>query len=191
MSRKTDKIKEIHGIATRLFAQKGYHNTSMRQIARALSMNQATLYHYFESKEQILYTLLNDTMDDALEKLEEICDSDLSAREKLEEVISFYTQYYAGQQDRLTLLVNEHLHLEGALQEAVIQKERRYVRLIQSILKELADEGLMKPIPPAVAAFAFFGMVHYTIKWYHMDGPIRSSELADYFLEIFTQGIFK
>jgi hypothetical protein len=48
----------------------------------------------------------------------------------------------------------------------------------------------MKPIPPSVATFAFFGMVHYTIKWYDKDGPVKSGELADYFLEIFTKGIF-
>lgn len=191
MSRKTDKIKEIHGVATQLFAHKGYHNSSMREIARMLGMNQASLYHYFESKEQILYTLLTDTMDDALKTLEEICRLDLSAHGKFNQVLGFYAKFYAGRQDRLTLLVNEHVHLGEDLQQALIEKQRRYVQLIQSILKELSDEGVMKSIPPAVATFAFFGMVHYTIKWYQEDGPIKSSELADYFLEIFTRGIFK
>jgi len=190
MTKKSDKIKEIHSVVTRLFAQKGYHNTSMREIARGLGMNQSSLYHYFDSKEDILYTLINDAMDDALNTLEEICKTDLSPHGKLNQVLSFYTNYYAGDQDRLRLLVNEQGNLGKAYREILIKKERRYVRLIQSILKALADEGRMKRIPPAVAAFAFFGMVHYTIKWYHRDGPVKSGELADYFLEIFTEGIF-
>jgi TetR/AcrR family transcriptional regulator, cholesterol catabolism regulator len=190
MTKKGDKITEIQGVATRLFAQKGYHNTSMREIARALEMNQASLYHYFDSKEDLLYTLITDAMDEALDTLEQICQSDLSPNGKLNEVLSFYTSYYAGDQDRLRLLVNEQDNLGEEYRQVVIEKERRYVGLIQSILKALADEGKMKPIPPSVATFAFFGMVHYTIKWYDRSGPVKSGELADYFLEIFTKGIF-
>ena len=190
MTKKADKINEIHGVATRLFAQKGYHNTSMREIARDLGMNQSSLYHYFDSKEDILYAVINDAIDDALGTLEEICGSDLSPQGKLNQVLSFYTNYYAGDQDRLRLLVNEQGNLGKEYRQVLIRKERRYVHLIQSILKDLADEGRMKTIPPSVAAFAFFGMVHYTIKWYDRNGPVKSGELADYFLEIFTEGIF-
>lgn len=191
MEKISEKLKEIHQVATRLFAQRGFHNTSMREIARELGMNQSSLYHYFSGKEEILFTLLNDSMDDALDTLEEICRTDLSPHGKLNQVLSFYTSYYAGDQDRLVLLVNEQTNLGEHFREILVQKERRYVSLIQSILKALADEGRMKPIPPSVATFAFFGMVHYTIKWYRKDGPVTSSELADYFLEIFTKGVFK
>jgi len=190
MTKKGNKITEIQWVVTRLFAQKGYHNTSMREIARDLEMNQASLYHYFDSKEDLLYTLITDAMDEALDTLEQICQSDLSPNGKLNEVLSFYTSYYAGDQDRLRLLVNEQDNLGEEYRQVVIEKERRYVGLIQSILKALADEGKMKPIPPSVATFAFFGMVHYTIKWYDRSGPVKSGELADYFLEIFTKGIF-
>ena len=190
MTKKADKIKEIHGVVTRLFARKGYHNTSMREIARGLGMNQSSLYHYFDSKEDILYALINDTVDDALNTLEGICKTDISPHSKLNRVLSFYTNFYAGDQDRLRLLVNELGNLGKDYRKVLIKKERRYVHLIQLILKALSSEGRMKPIPPAVATFAFFGMVHYTIKWYDRDGPIKSGELADYFLEIFTKGIF-
>jgi hypothetical protein len=63
--------------------------------------------------------------------------------------------------------------------------------LIKSILKEVAEEGKMREIDPGVATFAFFGMVHYTIKWYRKDGPISLGELARLFVEIFTKGILR
>ena len=144
MTKKADKIKEIHGVVTRLFAQRGYHNTSMREIARGLKMNQSSLYHYFDSKEDILFTLINDAMDDALGTLEEICKTDLSPHGKLNRVLSFYTHYYTGDLDRLVLLVNEQGNLGKDYRRILIKKERRYVHLIQSILKALADEGRMK-----------------------------------------------
>ena len=78
-----DKSREIQAVVARLFAHKGYDATSMREIARELGMNQSSLYHYFRSKEEILFNLANDAMDDALPTLEEICKTDLSAVEKL------------------------------------------------------------------------------------------------------------
>ena len=185
------KSKEIHGVVARLFAQRGYHHTSLREIARELGMNQSSLYHYFTSKEDVLFRLMNDAMDHVLVELEEICASDLSAEDKLKRVLHSYIRSYAGDQDRLILLVNEMNSLRETNRLILVDKQRQYVRLIKSILKKLVDEDKIREIDSSVATFAFFGMVHYTIKWYHEDGPITLDELADLFVEIFTKGILK
>ena len=185
------KIKEIHGVVARLFAHRGYHHTSLREIARELGMNQSSLYHYFTSKEDVLFRLMNDAMDDVLERLEEICASALSAEDTLKRVLHSYIRSYAGDQERLILLVNEMNSLTETNRLILVEKQRQYVQLIKSILKELVDENKMKEIDASVATFAFFGMVHYTIKWYHEDGPITLDELAKLFVEIFTMGILK
>ena len=183
------KSKKIQSVIAGLFARNGYHSTSMREIARELGMNASSLYHYMKSKEEILFRLMNDAIDDALVTMEEICAADLTPEDKLDRVLEFYIRYYAGDQDRLILLVNEMNALNNDYRKILVDKQRRYVNLIRSILKELAQDREMKPIDPTIATFAFFGMVHYTIKWYHKDGPIGLNELAHGFLEIFTQGI--
>ncbi len=185
------KSKEIHRVVARMFAYRGYHSTSMREIARELGMNQSSLYHYFKSKEDILFKLMNDAIDDVLVTLKEICAAELTAEEKIKKVLGFYTRYYAGDQERLTLLVNEMNSLNKDYRLILVEKQRQYVLLISSILNELADQDRMKEIHPAVATFAFFGMVHYTIKWYHKNGPVSLDDLADAFVEIFTKGILK
>lgn len=187
--KKTEKAAEMTKVIAKLFAQNGYSSTSIREIARRLGMNQATLYYYFKNKEEMLFELMNDSMDEALETLTDICASDLSPVEKLNEVLSFYTRFYAGDQDRLVLLVNEIDSLDHEHRELLRRKERRYVDLIRSILKELTDQRKMKPIDAGIAAFAFFGMVHYTIKWYKAEGSVGVDELSEIFLEIFTRGI--
>jgi AcrR family transcriptional regulator len=187
--RRIQKIKEIHRVIARLFAYKGYHSTSMREIARELGMNQASLYHYFTSKEDVLFGLMNDAMNEVLGTLEEICVSDLTAEDKLKRVLHSYIRSYAGDQERLILLVNEMNSLTETNRLILVEKQRKYVQLIKSILKELANEEKMKEIDASVATFAFFGMVHYTIKWYHKDGPITLEELARLFVDIFTKGI--
>jgi AcrR family transcriptional regulator len=190
-SRSLEKENEIHRVVARLFAHQGYHHTSMREIARELGMNQSSLYHYFTSKEDILFRLMDNAMDEVLGDLEEIHAKDISAENKLKKVLHSYIRSYAGDQDRLILLVNEMNFLTEGNRFILVDKQRQYVRLIKSILKQLTDEDKMKEIDDSVATFAFFGMVHYTIKWYHKDGPITVDELARLFVEIFTRGILK
>ena len=189
--RNLQKTEEIYQVIARLFAYRGYHSTSMREIARELGMNQSSLYHYFASKQDILFTLMNDAMDDVLAILEEISSTDLLPEDRLNRVLSFYTQYYAGDQERLILLINEMNSLNEEYRSILVRKQRRYVQLIKSILEELAAQGKIKQIDPAIATFAFFGMVHYTIKWYHKDGPVSLEQLANAFVEIFTKGVLK
>jgi len=187
--KRLDKKNEIQRVVARLFAYRGYHHTSMREIARELGMNQSSLYHYFTSKEDVLFRLMNDAMDEVLRELEEIYASELEAEDKLKRVLHSYIRSYAGDQERLILLVNEMNSLTDTKRLILVDKQRQYVRLIKSILKELVEEDKMKEIDASLATLAFFGMVHYTIKWYHKDGPITLDELARLFVEIFTRGI--
>jgi len=190
MHRKSNRrLQQIEKTVARLFASKGYHSTSMRDIARELGMTQSSLYYYFKGKEEILFKLMNDAMDDALEAMEQIFSADSPPEEKLVQMLNFYTRYYAGDQDREILLLNEMSSLSEPNRRILIEKQRRYIQLFYDILAELQNLGRLKEIHPSVATFAFFGMVHYTVKWYRKDGPVGLGELADMFVEIFTRGI--
>jgi TetR/AcrR family transcriptional regulator, cholesterol catabolism regulator len=189
--RSNEKLQEIERVSARLFAHNGYHRTTMRDIARVLQMNQASLYHYFPGKEDILFKLMNDAMDDAMAVLEKICAEERPPDEKLRAVLQFYTRHYAGDQERLILLVNEAGALPEEKRRILVEKERRYVRLFKGLFQELADRNRMKAVPPSIATFAFFGMVHYTIKWYQKDGPMAPNGLAQSFAEILLQGVLQ
>lgn len=154
-------------------------------------MNQSSLYHYFKSKENILFKLMNDAVDDALATLNEICAADLSPQEKLNEVLGFYTRYYAGDQERLIILINEINSLSESNRRILVKKQRQYVHLLRSIINELAADNKIKEVDSTVATFAFFGMVHYTVKWYCREGAIGLDELADSFSQILTRGILR
>jgi TetR/AcrR family transcriptional regulator, cholesterol catabolism regulator len=186
-----EKLQEIERVSARLFAHNGYHRTTMRDIARALGMNQASLYHYFTGKEDILFKLMNDAMDDAMAVLEEICAEKRPPEEKLGAVLQFYTCHYAGDQERLILLVHEGSALPDGKRQILVEKERRYVQLFKGLFQELADRNRMKAVPPSIATFAFFGMVHYTIKWYRKDGPMAPDGLAQSFAEILLRGVLQ
>jgi TetR/AcrR family transcriptional regulator, cholesterol catabolism regulator len=184
-----EKIQEIQSVVAPLFAYKGYHSTSMREIARELGMNQSSLYHYFRGKEEILFELMNDAVDNALSTLKDICGRDLRPQDKLIHVLRFYTRYYAGAPERLILLVNEQQSLTPEHRRILVDKQRAYVHIFKDIFGELKGNRLAKEIPDSVAIFAFLGMVHYTITWYRKHGPVDLEGLADIFSEIFTRGV--
>lgn len=181
----------LYDTAADLFASKGYKGTSIRDLALALDLQKSSLYHYFDSKEELLFSILDESVTVALHEIEGICSSHIPPLEKLRQCMQYYTSFYAGDRDRLILLVNELDNIGTDYRNKLIQKERRYVRVLNGIFAELKEEGLMKSIPQAVATFAFFGMVHYTYKWYRQDGPIRPKDLGNFFLEIFTHGILE
>lgn len=181
--------QQLYDAAARLFAAKGYHGASLRELAGELGLQKSSLYHYFDSKQELLYRLLDDYISGALAEIEAFCAEELTPSEKLARFMRFYTGFYAGDQARLILLVNEVDKLEPKRRQVLEAKERRYLDALKGILAELQADGLMKDLPPTVAAFAFFGMVHYTYKWYRPGGGLDPEELAGHFLEIFSRGI--
>lgn len=180
--------QEIFDTAARLFARRGYSRTSMRDLAEALGLQKSSLYHYFESKEDLLHRLLDEFMDQALERLESLSSLPMDPAAKLSAYLRFYTTFYAGDLDRLSLLVNDLDCLGPARRKDVVDKERRYLSIIKGIMRDLKNAGLMRDIPISVAVFAFYGMVHFTPKWYRKEGTVTAQQLGEMFQEIFSHG---
>ncbi|MFH1058905.1 MAG: TetR/AcrR family transcriptional regulator [Pseudomonadota bacterium] len=189
MTKGERRSQEIFAAAARLFAQRGYSRTSIRDLAEELGMQKSSLYHYFESKEDLLHRLLDDIMEQALPIIEELCSRSMPPLEKLAAFMRFYTHVYAGDRDRLILLVNELDCLPPERREQVVTKQRRYVAAIRGILAELKQAGLLKDLPLSVLVFIFFAMVHYTPKWYDPAGPVSPDELGHILEQVFCQGI--
>jgi AcrR family transcriptional regulator len=191
LSKGEKREREIYDTAARLFARRGYSRTSIRDLSEALGLQKSSLYHYFESKEDLLHRLLDQFMEQALQRIDELCAQPLPPQEKLAAFMRFYTRVYAGDRDRLSLLVNEQDCLGEERRRAMVAKQRRYVDAIQGILAEMQQAGLMRDIPLQVAVFAFFGMVHYTPKWYRRQGPVSPERLGELFQDIFCHGVLK
>lgn len=189
MTQDATKYDEILRTAARLFAANGYHATSMRILAEAVNLHPATLYHHFSSKGDLLAIIMDRAMDDALGILEEIVPQDIPPGQKAHNLLASYARYFAGDRDRLELLVNEMRNLSPAVRRRLESKERRFVGLFRDLLDQLAEAGLMRPVNHSVAVFSFFGMVHYTLSWYRIDGPIKLEELTDQICQIFLGGV--
>ena len=191
MTKGRQRQKQLYDASARLFASQGYHATSLRELAEALGLNKSSLYHYFDSKQQLLYQLLDDYISEALAEIQSLCAGERDPEEKLADFMRYYTRFYARDLDRLALLVNEVDNLEPRYRKVLEKKERRYLAALTDILEQLREQGRLKDVPSTVAAFAFFGMVHYTFRWYRPRGKVSPEELSEMFWEIFGSGVLR
>ncbi|MBW2609062.1 MAG: TetR family transcriptional regulator [Deltaproteobacteria bacterium] len=186
---KEQKREIIRNAAARLFAEKGFENTTTRDIARAADISNASLYYYFDSKEELLYQILDKEMSSGLDMIMEIEKSDISLKEKLSRILQMHTSS-AVDYNKMKLLVIDQNSISHKNKEALKEKQRDYVGKLIKILDELKKNREIVDIDTTVLAFAFFGMVSWAYRWYNPNGKIKPAELSEIFHQIFTKGIY-
>jgi len=183
--------KRILTAATALFASRGFDATSVRNIAEKAGLSVPGMFHYFSSKEEILYEIMTIFMDNVYKKIMEIYNADIDPIEKLSEICEFYVEQYAGHKHQLTILISERKSLIPEHRQRCINKERDYVKALKNLFKELTNRNLLKPMDNSILAFIFFGMVHWTYRWYNPEAKsgIRPNQLGRILNEVFLTGI--
>lgn len=187
---KAQKRKKILDIGTKLFVEKGFENTTTRDIAKAAGISNAALYYYFDSKEHLLYQALDEIVSTGLKRIKEIEQSNKILSEKLRAITDMYTKYYAGETDKMKLLVLDQKSLTPEHKKKLNKKQREYLDVMVKILKDLKEKGEIIDLDPIACAFAFFGMVHWAYRWYDPKGKIKPAQLSEIFTKIFTRGIY-
>ncbi len=187
---KEEKRRQIREAAARLFAEKGFENTTTRDIAGAAGINNAALYYYFDNKEQLLYQILEEVIRTALEKITEIEQRPRPLQEKLALILRIHTRT-AIDFDKMKLLVHEQRSLSPEHRQELKERQRLYVSRLIGVLRQLRDRGEMLDLDLTVCAYAFFGMVSWAYRWYRPDGKVKLEELSEIFYTIFTQGIYR
>ncbi|HUL21132.1 MAG TPA: TetR/AcrR family transcriptional regulator [Thermodesulfobacteriota bacterium] len=183
--------KRILKASAELFASKGFDGTSVRDIAEKVGLSVPGMFHYFSSKEEILYEIMTLFMDNAYEKMMEVYSADIDPIEKLSSICKFYVEEYAGHKHQLTILISERKSLIPEHRQRCIKKERAYVQALTNLFKELTERKGLKTINHSILAFIFFGMVHWTYQWYNpkAKGGIGPNELGRIMSEVFLKGI--
>lgn len=186
---KEQKRRKIRDAAAKIFAERGFENTTTRDIAKAAEISPASVYYYFDSKEVLLYQILDETMSTGLALIEEIEQSDKPLKEKLSDILRMHTRA-AVDYNKMKLLVHDQNSLSSEHKEIIKQKQRTYVKKLIEILEDLKQKGEIINLDTTVCAFTFFGMVSWAYRWYNPKGRIRPDELSEIFNQIFTKGIY-
>jgi len=191
ISRYDQKLEFILRNAARIFAEKNYHSTTMRDISRATNVSLAGLYHYCKSKEELLFLIQDNCFGRVLERLEERLREVDDPLTKLRIFIDNHLSFFAANMAEMKVLSHEAESLAGDLHTHVSTKKDKYTRLARKILKELQQQQAgpqLAQIDLTVATYALFGMMNWIYNWYDPHGKLKVSELVDNVTRLFLRG---
>jgi AcrR family transcriptional regulator len=188
-SRYDQKLEFILRTAARIFAEKSYHSTSMRDISRATEVSLAGLYHYCKSKEELLFLIQDNCFGRVLERLEERLAEVTDPVQKLRIFIDNHLAFFAANMAEMKVLSHEAESLAGDLHQHVSGKKQRYTRLAREILEELqSTQPQSERVDLTAATYALFGMMNWIYNWYDPQGKLKVSELVENLSRLFLHG---
>jgi AcrR family transcriptional regulator len=184
------RSRAILETAAKLICVKGYAGTGIQEIAEACDLTKAGLYHYIQSKENLLLEIMSYGMDlfeeQVLSQVIEIADPLERLKACMAKNITLVTR---GWSKEITIILHEHATLHGPAAKQINARKKRYVRFLESSFQEAADKGLIRPVNPKVAAFSFLGMVLWIYKWFQPDGQLTDDEVAAGMIDLLFKGL--
>ncbi|HWT00913.1 MAG TPA: TetR/AcrR family transcriptional regulator [Pyrinomonadaceae bacterium] len=189
-TRYDQKLEFILRTSARIFAEKGYHSTTMRDISRATEVSLAGLYHYCKSKEELLFLIQDNCFGRVLERLQERLREVAEPVEKLRLVIENHLSFFAANMAEMKVLSHEADSLAGEMHEQVSGKKQQYTQLVRRILSEVqqAQTGDARKVDLTVATYALFGMMNWIYNWYDPRGPLSVAGLVENVTRLFFNG---
>ncbi len=184
-----DRREEIYEKALELFIQEGYDNTPLSRIAKELNLTKAGLYHYFKSKEDLLFAIhehnLKKDFLPVLEAAEKISDPERC----IAYFIKNYTEKSLTRNAAAKVLIHEVNRLKPEHRDQIRKIWRRAFNLIANAITDLENAGKANGINKRFATFAALGMCSWTSYWFDYDRGESASELSDTYVKIFLKGI--
>jgi TetR/AcrR family transcriptional regulator, cholesterol catabolism regulator len=183
------KLEFILRNAARIFAEKNYHSTTMRDISRATNISLAGLYHYCKSKEELLFLIQDNCFGRVLERLEEQLHGVADPITRLRIFIENHLSFFAANMAEMKVLSHEAESLAGDLHAHVSTKKDKYTKLARRILREIQQQQpTSSGTDLTVATYALFGMMNWIYNWYDPNGKLKVSELVENITRLFMQG---
>ncbi len=189
MSNAAVREAEILAAAARLFREKGYHATSMQDLAEAVGMNRGSFYYYIRTKEDLLYRLMQAAMQSFIDALAPVVAAPLEPREKLRRAVETHLSVLSERIDAVAVLLHEIKSLSPERQREIVALRDEYEAGIRRILAEGAAMGVFDVASPKLAGFVVLAVMNWPYQWYRATGDKRPRELAEVFANILLRGL--
>ena len=181
--------EDILEAAAQVFRQKGFHGASMNDIAEAVSLQKASLYHHVSSKPEILLEILDRALQLLLEEISPIVQQSIPADQKLRQMIQVYLQILVENIDLATVLLFEHRALERRQHARHVPNRNKFESLWRDVLSQGVSNKLFNCADVPLATRALLGQLNWTITWYLDDGDKSIEQIADDFSSMLLNGL--
>jgi AcrR family transcriptional regulator len=169
---------EICRAAARIFRDRGFDGTAVSDIARALRMTKAGLYHYFPSKEALLFEIMAFGMECMEAEVMRPARSIRDPEARLRQVVTQHARIITRAEGAVAQLFHERRALPAAMRRVVNEQERRYFHLVRDTLKDLEAAGRLRDVDASVAALSIIGMIQWLPHWFRDNGALTADEAA-------------
>jgi TetR/AcrR family transcriptional regulator, cholesterol catabolism regulator len=181
--------RQIEDVASALFSSRGYAATSMRDIARALDLQGASLYAHIPSKEAVLAAIVEEAAEAFHAAVRPIAERRGPAAERLREMVAAHVRVVTGGRERAKVFLFEWTFLGEERREAITRSRAAYQAYFERVVAEGAAAGeLVAPDPRLAAVFVLSAMNAITY-WYRPDGPLGPEALAAHYADLFLTGL--
>lgn len=165
--------------AAKLFAQHGFLGTSVSQLAKACGSSKSLLYHYYPSKEDVLYAVMASHIERLEELVDEVLDTGAAADKKLHRLLTLFMDEYITASSRQKVLLNELGQLPLDRRKSIISKQRKIIEAVQALLIEMNPRVSSGKSRARAITMLVFGMINWTSTWYKPSGELSPAEIAD------------
>jgi AcrR family transcriptional regulator len=177
-------------VAAEVFHRNGYDNTSMSDVAQAVGLTKAGLYHHVASKESLLYTVLNYGLDLTHENVVEPLHRIEDPLKRLSTMIDLHLKLVLEQRNpEVTGLLHECKTLSRADQAKINRRKKAYIQMTTKLIEAVLRKHGNRKLNPKLAALALLGMLNWTYQWYKPSGSSDRDEIVKNFQGIFLNGI--
>src|SRR6516164_5348094 len=182
------KREAVIRAAAREFNRKGYHNTSLDDIAAALEVTKPTVYYYVTSKEQLLFQCFVAGVEQIRAAFREVRRLAVPARERLNAVLRHYGTAVASEFG-WCMVRAEDQDLPPAMSRHIKSLKSEIDQGIRRLIREGIQDGSIQPCDPKMTAFALAGALNWIAHWYREDQSLTGAQIAAAFVTIFEGGL--
>jgi AcrR family transcriptional regulator len=185
-----ERSEEVYRAALRLFREKGYHATSMQDIAAAVGLYKGSLYHYIGGKEDLLVQVFERAMGTLLADVERIvADASLGPSVQLRLIVQAHVTCVSENLDALTVYLHEFRALAGESLATVRAQRERYAQLVGEIVGRGVRLGEFETADVGIATLGLLGMCNWVCQWYRPDGRLGPAQIGGYFADLVLGGL--
>ncbi|MGV8073499.1 MAG: TetR/AcrR family transcriptional regulator [Syntrophobacteraceae bacterium] len=177
--------------AAKLFSQQGYHKTTMREIALSVNLTIGTIYHYINSKEELLFEICRSATNLSYDGLEETMNTAGSAERRIKSFIALQLRMILTHRDVISVYLKEYNRLSPDNQVLIRSGRKKHEKAVEDIIASGIENNEFINIDVKMAALCFLGMCNWATYWFKEDGTMQMSEIIDIFSEIFAHGIVR
>lgn len=195
-SKEPDRLADIYRAAAQIICEKGYDAASMNDIAEAVGLTKAGLYHHISGKRDLLFRI----MDFGLDSLEELViaparqvnDAELRLRTIIDNHVRLITSRSTPQGNNpVTIVLDEVAGLTTPQRRKIDERKRAYVYLIRDTLQELKTEGKLMDLDVTAASFSLLGMILWLSRWYNPEGRLTPDQVSEEVAKIALGGLLR